>query len=345
MNIRALHLLICASVGLTHMSLWYPPPLGGAREANALTTRVDDKLNFPLGCCDSDGAPTLASPGDCRGHLSLLNTEEGRPQVTWQSGQETYFQLSDHTYTPGAPGSTHFGGSCQVGFSTDKGQTWKVAASYHGNCPHRNQNDIQIFHFKVPTGMPEGPAVFAWIWLNREHESFMNCASVQIGRDSSNSTDPTLSNGTSSSRTRLDALPHPTQPSSTSSSRKRPTLLPQSTVWPEREKWADRPNNRDSSERNRHKHRRKHVKYHYSRAVDKHKVLRENGGLVKKLALQACDWKSAPRMETRYYTIDAKCAANAKLKNPRSDSFEISWSNACGITEGDKEYPVKDITC
>jgi hypothetical protein len=105
------------------MSLWYPPPLGGTQEANPLTTQVDDELNFPIGCCDAEGAPTLPSPGDCPGHLDLLDTTEGTPQVTWEPGQDAYFQLSDHTYTTSAPGSTHYGGSCQIGFSVDKGQT------------------------------------------------------------------------------------------------------------------------------------------------------------------------------------------------------------------------------
>ena len=102
-------------------------------------------------------------------HLDLFDDDE--PQVTWQPGQDAYFQLSDYTYTADAPGGTHYGGSCQVGFSTDKGETWKVAASYNGNCPLRGDDgspEVQTFDFKVPTGMPEGKALFAWIWLNRK---------------------------------------------------------------------------------------------------------------------------------------------------------------------------------
>ena len=64
------------------MSLQYPPPLGGTQEANSLTTKVDGELNFPIGCCDLEGAPTLASLGVCRGYLDLLDTLEGTPQVT-----------------------------------------------------------------------------------------------------------------------------------------------------------------------------------------------------------------------------------------------------------------------
>ena len=173
-------LLALAGVAQAHMSLWYPGPLGGATTANRFSTVVDPELNFPLGCCGSSG--TGPSPGLCRGHLDLFDVEDA--QLTWQPGEDAYFQLSDYTYTQGAAGSTHYGGSCQVGFSTDRGETWKVAASYNGNCPLRGADgspEVQTFDFKVPTGMPEGKALFAWIWLNREHESFMNCAAVQIG--------------------------------------------------------------------------------------------------------------------------------------------------------------------
>ncbi|KAJ5052529.1 hypothetical protein J3E74DRAFT_295622 [Bipolaris maydis] len=100
------------AVGISgHMSLWYPGPLGGAKKANAMSTYVNRELNFPLGCCDKDGQATLPNPGVCRGHLDLFDKQE--PQVVRQAGQDAYFQLSDHTYTAGAPGSTPYGGSCQ----------------------------------------------------------------------------------------------------------------------------------------------------------------------------------------------------------------------------------------
>src|SRR5690242_2391209 len=172
MYMNAISLLALAGAAQAHMSLWYPGALGGAKESNKASTSsaVDAELNFPLGCCDSEGQPTAPSPGVCRGHLDEFDTAEA--QVTWQPGQDAYFQLSDHTYTSGAPGSTHYGGSCQVGFSTDRGETWKVAASYNGNCPLRGEDgspEVQTFDFKVPTGMPEGKALFAWFWLNRTY--------------------------------------------------------------------------------------------------------------------------------------------------------------------------------
>ncbi|KAJ4373330.1 hypothetical protein N0V83_003624 [Neocucurbitaria cava] len=195
---KVLSLLALAGAAQSHMSIFYPPPLGGAPSINKESTSLDSEFNFPLGCCGSDGGPTVASPGICRGHLDKFDTEEA--QVTWEAGQDAYFQLTDYSYDPNAPGGTHSGGSCQVGFSVDKGVTWKVAASYHGACPHETTDgspEAQTFDFKVPTGIPEGDVLFGWTWLNREHESFMNCAKVKIGAGSGNSTTPSQPSSTS----------------------------------------------------------------------------------------------------------------------------------------------------
>ncbi|KAH7389880.1 hypothetical protein BKA66DRAFT_460026 [Pyrenochaeta sp. MPI-SDFR-AT-0127] len=187
---NVLSLFALAGVAQSHMSMYYPPPLGAAPSINKQSTELDSEFNYPLGCCGAEG-PTQPSPGLCRGHLDKFDTETA--SVTWEAGQDAHFQLTDYSYDPGAPGSTHAGGSCQVGFSIDKGATWKVAASYHGACPHPSEDgspEAQTFDFKVPTGMPEGDALFAWVWLNREHEAFMNCAKVKIGAGSGNSTTP-----------------------------------------------------------------------------------------------------------------------------------------------------------
>lgn len=163
--------LALAGAAQAHMSMYYPAPLGGAPAINKQSTELDPEFNFPLGCCGPDGGDSRPSPGICRGHLDKFDTEDAT--VTWQPGQDAYFQLTNYDYDPAAPGGTHSGGSCQVGFSTDKGKTWKMAASYHGACPHATEDgspEAQTFDFKVPTGMPEGDAIFGWIWLNREHE-------------------------------------------------------------------------------------------------------------------------------------------------------------------------------
>lgn len=185
MYAKVLSVLALAGVVRSHMSIFYPPPLGGAPSINKQSTDLDPEFNYPLGCCGSSGGPTRPSPGLCRGHLDKFDTEDAT--VTWEAGQDAYFQLTDYSYDPNAPGGTHSGGSCQVGFSVDKGVTWKVAASYHGACPHETEDgspEAQTFDFKVPLDMPEGDAIFAWIWLNREHEAFMNCSKVKISAGS-----------------------------------------------------------------------------------------------------------------------------------------------------------------
>ncbi|KAL1643387.1 hypothetical protein SLS61_009309 [Didymella pomorum] len=442
MYTNAITLLALAGAAQAHMSLWYPGPLGGAKEANAASTdsNVDPELNFPLGCCDSNGDPTEPSPGICRGHLDLFDDEE--PQVTWQPGQDAYFQLSDYTYTADAPGGTHYGGSCQVGFSTDKGKTWKVAASYNGNCPLRGEDgspEVQTFDFKVPTGIPEGKALFGWIWLNREHESFMNCAAVQIGEGSGNTSTPTNPVAPSVSATK------PSKPSSSSYQPSQPeepqfSLAPQPTStraagkpsYPtasaspskpddysekpsydappeddseetdDSEDTEDSEENGDESEENNddsqentddseentddseddnkrtrpgywHPNRHQSIKY---KMIDEHKckidtvakraececkaisgcssqkralVERKAVRMVRRDAFKkrtdGCAWDSAPSMVVSYYTVDAKCAPNAKMNVPESDTFEIGWSEPCGVVEGDGEYPVKEMDC
>ncbi|EOA85398.1 uncharacterized protein SETTUDRAFT_164047 [Exserohilum turcica Et28A] len=194
--------------------MFYPPPLGGAPSINRQSTIVDPEFNFPVGCCGPDGGDSRPSPGICRGHLDKFDTEEAT--VTWQPGQDAYFQLTDFSYDPAAPGGTHSGGSCQVGFSVDKGKTFKLAASYHGACPHATTDgspEAQTFDFKVPTNMPEGDALFVWIWLNREHEAFDNCSKVRIGGNGSgNSTAP--SEPSKPSQPAQPAQPYkPSQPS------------------------------------------------------------------------------------------------------------------------------------
>lgn len=344
-NMHTVHILLMTLAVTTqaHMSLWYPPPLGGSLEANPLTTQVDNELNFPIGCCDSDGKPTLPSLGDCRGHLHLLDTEEGRPQVTWVPGEDAYFQLSDHMYTIGTPGSTHYGGSCQVGFSVDKGRSWKVAASYHGNCPHRQELDPQTFHFKVPLNMPSGPAVFAWIWLNREHESFMNCAAVQISSRSSSSIMPILSKSSADSTVYLTTLPSPTSQNLGEGQPHESDCDEDLVV---RSGWREPDVTRSRREHAKHRHSRKHYKYYYlSRRSHRHFSSREQSRRPAMFTSDACDWNTAARMETSYYSIDASCAPGAKRNNPKSDDFEIGWGDTCGVVNGDGAYTIQIIEC
>jgi hypothetical protein len=192
--------------------------------------------------------------------------------------------------------------------------------------------------------MPSGPAVFAWIWLNREHESFMNCASVQISSSSGSSTVSIYSSSTASSATCHTALPAPTE------------RIPiegepydsgnHDGISTGRDGWNGSKLARSRREHIKHQHSRKHHRYYYYvRKAHRDHSHRKHYRMPGKLASDACDWNSAPRMETSYYSADANCAPNAKLNNPSSDTFEIGWGVACGIIQGDKEYAIRNIEC
>ncbi|KAI9802147.1 MAG: hypothetical protein M1833_002068 [Piccolia ochrophora] len=150
------------------MQLVYPPPFGADNNPHR-TDPVDEFLQYPYNCCGRQ------TEFPCRGYLKLLGTPQGAPTASWPAGSEQSWSIAGI--------GNHYGGSCQVGFSIDQGKTWQVATSYHGNCPHRNGgNDAsgQNFKFTVPADMPNGEAVFAWTWYNREQEFNMNCAAVKI---------------------------------------------------------------------------------------------------------------------------------------------------------------------
>ncbi|KAF2034082.1 hypothetical protein EK21DRAFT_57250 [Setomelanomma holmii] len=417
MYMKTLSLLALVGAASAHMSMFYPPPLGSAPSINKQSTTTDKEFNYPLGCCGSSGTDTEPSPGLCRGHLDKFDTEEA--SVTWTAGQDAHFQLTDYSYDPNAPGSTHSGGSCQVGFSTDKGATWKVAASYHGACPYHTEDgspEAQTFDFKVPTGMPDGDALFAWIWLNREHESFMNCAKVKVtgGSGSTTPTTPTTpstpsttpkqSSGTTPQQPAYSSTPQqpddeddspndeddttppavtsvaprpsntgrprPRPSSTSSSSRGRPTQTPDDS-----DDSVDSDDSDDSGDSHWSSRPHKEVKANArkydvdgwscecrretlnsrcycdssdssakKRAAIEKKALRMHRRTLYK-RVDACDWASAPAMEVSYYTEDAKCAPNAKLNMPESDTFELGWNVNCGVVEGDGQYQIKMMEC
>ncbi|PSN74861.1 hypothetical protein BS50DRAFT_596040 [Corynespora cassiicola Philippines] len=177
---KAFTLLALAGMGSAHMHLHYPPTFKGDNNPNT-QGEPDPELNYPYGCCGKE------APGPCKGYVDLLDTDEGKPVATWTAGQQANFSLSGSIITGAGEnpqGGTHYGGSCQVGFSTDKGKTFKVATTFQGNCPLRANGatpEGQTFDFTVPADLPSAERVlFAWTWVNREKEFYMNCASVTI---------------------------------------------------------------------------------------------------------------------------------------------------------------------
>lgn len=213
-SMRVLALASLVQFGLAHMHLEWPPTLKGANNPHT-QGEPDPYLNYPYGCCGRE------VPGPCKGHLDLLNTDEGRPVATWSPGQKVNFTLSGSSTTE-VKGGTHYGGSCQAGFSTDGGKTFKVAATWNGNCPHRDGSidpSTQAFDFTVPADLPAGErTLFAWTWLNREKEFNMGCAVVSVSGTSDGSQDTGGSQPAPSSIT--------TTPSSTSAAPYQPPSSP-----------------------------------------------------------------------------------------------------------------------
>ncbi|EGP89510.1 uncharacterized protein MYCGRDRAFT_38707 [Zymoseptoria tritici IPO323] len=152
----------------------YPAPFNATNNPHRVT-EPDPYLQYPYDCCGLENRWSYP----CRGYEKLLGTLEGAPTATWAAGSTQNWNITGI--------GNHYGGSCQVGFSTDKGKSFHVATSYEGNCPHRDAGtgpDGQEFEFTVPSDVAAGVHLFAWIWYNREQELNMNCAAVEITRAS-----------------------------------------------------------------------------------------------------------------------------------------------------------------
>ncbi|KAM3416619.1 hypothetical protein BST61_g8210 [Cercospora zeina] len=168
-------LVLFVATASAHMQLFHPAPFNASNNPHRTSATADPYLEYPYDCC----GPKDRWMYPCRGYEKLLGTPDGAPTATWQAGSHANFTL----WGPTELGGNHYGGSCQVGFSTDHGSTFHVATSYEGNCPHRNNGvgpDGQNFAFQVPSDLAPGVQLFAWIWYNREQELNMNCAAVEI---------------------------------------------------------------------------------------------------------------------------------------------------------------------
>jgi len=168
-------ILALAGTALGHLNLKMPLALGAD----------DMEINFPIGCCGEGGAgpnkEAVASrvppgPRGCRGHQDKFDSATF--DVTWTAGEKVSFTL-ESAHANGLS-STHYGGSCQIGFSFDKLETTTVATSYPGACPKRPDPSDQTFDFVVPADIPSGKALFLWTFNNREGEFFESCAPVEI---------------------------------------------------------------------------------------------------------------------------------------------------------------------
>lgn len=235
---QLLPLVALMGAAQAHMHLHYPPALGG--DSNKFTKTPDVLFNYPYGCCQADYASKKWDMGPCRGHLNKLNTDEGRPVATWRAGESIEFQLSGQQIKGTGPdyqnaginvvGGDHYGGSCQVGMSFDEGKSFQTIATWQGNCPHRGNGidpSKQKFNVTLPSFLPSKErALFAWSWVNREQEFFMNCASVTI-EGNGQAPSPPKSSGQPS---KPSGTAQPTKPSST-----KPAAAPTGSLIPGKE--------------------------------------------------------------------------------------------------------------
>ena len=170
-----------ASSALAHLQLAYPAPFNASNNPHR-TTHEDPYLQYPYDCC----GPGARWEYPCRDYHNLLGTPDGLPTATWEVGSQQSWSMAGI--------GNHYGESCQVGFSIDHGETFRVSTSYEGNCPRRNAGNSpegQDFPFSVPHDMTPGIHFFAWVWYNREQEFNMNCAAVNITVPTTTSTSPT----------------------------------------------------------------------------------------------------------------------------------------------------------
>jgi hypothetical protein len=140
---------LMAATTSAHMHIVDPPPLGAQENKFTPAGSADSNYNAPLSASGSDFP--------CKGKLSLLNSDAGKPVAEWAAGTE-------QSFTIGAGGAPHGGGSCQASISEDGGKTWKAMKTYIGNCP--TGQDGGKFGFTVPAEAKSGNAIFAWSWFN-----------------------------------------------------------------------------------------------------------------------------------------------------------------------------------
>jgi hypothetical protein len=199
MMLTILCIFLFTTITAAHMQLWYPPPFNSSNNPHNAGPS-DNELIYPYNCCGKEAVYP------CNGYLSLLGTPAGAPTANWTVGSTQSWSMAGpgmhfpycNVYlllmVPAPLGGNHYGGSCQIGFSVDKGATFRIVVSYEGNCPLRHGGEApsgQVFNFTVPEDIPTGEAVFAWTWINREQEFNMNCAAVSIsGQENSSDTYP-----------------------------------------------------------------------------------------------------------------------------------------------------------
>ncbi|KAI5808221.1 hypothetical protein DFH27DRAFT_545037 [Peziza echinospora] len=164
LTFKFLLLSLLSTTVLAHMHLISPRPLG-------FDARNPTEYDWWVGRL---GGARTQNPYPCRGKVALMDTEESA--ATYNAGQSYEFKLGGT--------SPHWGGSCQLSLSYDRGVTFRVLKSWSGACPNRQNtpgaDNGQNFKFTVHADAPSGTALLGWSWINREREYYHNCAKVTV---------------------------------------------------------------------------------------------------------------------------------------------------------------------
>ncbi|KZF19541.1 lytic polysaccharide monooxygenase [Xylona heveae TC161] len=136
----------------------WPIPIRGHLEVRYAYDEIDYNMMEPL--------VTHSSDFPCKGYLKDKNIYTG---AVLTSGMQYNMTLINS--------SPNHRGSCQFSLSYDNGTSFRVIKSIMGGCATTTK-----MNFTVPSFAPEGTAIFAWTWINRDQlpEFYMNCAQVEI---------------------------------------------------------------------------------------------------------------------------------------------------------------------
>ncbi|KAJ9069634.1 hypothetical protein DSO57_1016446 [Entomophthora muscae] len=155
---KFVYLLPLAGV-LAHMEMTEPAPRRSKYHKGY--NNVDYDMTSPLG-------GRFSYP--CRGFPS------GPVSKKYTAGQDIQVNLGGS--------ATHKGGHCQFALSFN-GKDFVTIHTVFGTCPQPERS----FSVQIPQNFPNGKAVFAWVWNNREgnRELYMNCADIEISGGSGTS--------------------------------------------------------------------------------------------------------------------------------------------------------------
>ncbi|WWD02224.1 hypothetical protein V865_000262 [Kwoniella europaea PYCC6329] len=152
--------LLFASGAFAHCQLAWPFPLHSPLNPATPEAIKDYSNTSPL---ITDGTYP------CKGFINNPSSDMGSV-ATFSAGSSMNYTI--------AGTATHGGGSCQISMSYDQGSTWNVIYSQVGGC----LVDGMTTTITIPSEAPNGDALFAWGWFNRQgnREMYHNCAPVTI---------------------------------------------------------------------------------------------------------------------------------------------------------------------